>query len=110
MIFSIISSLGVSDIFFLLIAFVVSYVARYYFNYFTRSNPLPGPFPLPFFGNVLQAIGFTLNDWLLLMHEKYGDMYEIDLGQGRAIVLCRAVLIENISLDNIKFPICFIIT
>ena len=110
MIFSIISSLEISDIFFLLIAFVVSYVARYYFNYFTRSNPLPGPFPLPFFGNVLQAIGFTLNDWLLLMHEKYGDMYEIDLGQGRAIVLCRADLIENVSSANAKYPLRFKLT
>jgi cytochrome P450 len=107
MIFKIISSFGISDICFFLVAFVVSYVLRYYFNYFTRPNPLPGPFPLPFFGNAHQSIGLQINDWMLLMYEKYGDMYEIDLGQGRVIVLCRADLIENVSSGGIKYPIRF---
>jgi hypothetical protein len=110
MIFKIVSSFGISDIFFLLLAFVFSYVIRYYFNYFTRPNPLPGPFPLPFFGNAHQIIGLSLNDFMLLMCEKYGDIYEVDLGQGRVIVLCRADLIENVSSASNKYPIRFKIT
>src|SRR5438105_895185 len=102
MIFTIISSFGISDIFFLLIVIVVSYVTRYYFNYFTRPNPLPGPFPLPFFGNAHQSIGLGFNDWLLLMHEKYGDIYEVDLAGQRVIVLCRADLIENMNIPSAK--------
>ena len=45
------------------------------------------------------------------MHEKYGDMHEIDLGQERAIVLCRADLIENVSsATNAKYPLRFKLT
>src|ERR1041384_1824726 len=101
MILTIISSFRIFDIFYLLITFVVIYVIRYYFNYFTRPNPLPGPFPLPLFGNAHQSIGLEFNDWLLAMYEKYGDMYEIYLGQ-RMIVLCRADLIENMNIPMAK--------
>ena len=100
-IFTIISSFGISDIFYLLISSIVIYASRYYFNYFTRPNPLPGPFPLPFFGNAHQSIGLGLDEWLLSLYEKYGDMYEIDLGE-RFIVLCRADLIENMNIPSAK--------
>ena len=101
MLLTFISSFGVSDIFYLLIALVVIYVTQFYYRYFTRPNPLPGPFPLPFFGNAHQSIGHGFNDWLLSMYEKYGDMYEIDLGE-RVIVLCRADLIENMNIPSAK--------
>src|SRR4051812_18852517 len=108
MIFTIFSSFGISDIFYLLIVFVISYVTRFYFLYFTRANPLPGPLPLPIFGNAHQSIGLGYNDWLLSMHKKYGDMYEIYLGE-RMIVLCRADLIENLSNPSpkTKYPYRF---
>src|SRR5438067_13763632 len=108
MISTIFSSFGISDLFYLLIFFVFNYVIRYYFIYFTRPNPLPGPFPLPFFGNAHQSIGFGLNEWLLSLHKKYGDMYEVDLGQ-RMIILCRADLIENMNNPSpkTKYPYRF---
>jgi len=108
MISTILSSFRISDIFYLLIAFVITYVIQYYFKYFTRPNPLPGPLPLPFFGNAHQSIGLGFNDWLLSMHEKYGDMYEIYLGE-RTIVLCRADLIEimNVPSAKTKYPYRF---
>jgi cytochrome P450 len=34
-------------------------------------------------------------------------MFEVDLGQGRVIVLCKANLIENVSSANTKYPIRF---
>src|SRR3954453_4323272 len=102
MISKIASSLGISDIISLLIIFIIIYTAQYYYNYFTRPNPLPGPFPLPILGNAHQKIGFEQNDWLLALHKKYGDMYEINLAGQRIIVLCRADLIENMFIPSTK--------
>src|SRR5688572_29863999 len=89
------SSFQISDIFSLLIIFIIIYVSQFYYRYFTRLNPLPGPFPLPILGNVHQGIGIEFSDWLMLMHKKYGDIYEINLAGQRLIVLGRIDLIEN---------------
>src|ERR1043165_2545061 len=102
MISTIISSFGISDIFSLLIIFIVIYVTQFYYHYFTRPNPLPGPFPLPIIGNFHQSIGLGFNDWLTLMHKKYGDMYEINLGGYRMILIGRADLIENMNISSMK--------
>src|SRR5947207_3992829 len=106
MISAIIFSIGISDIISLLIIFIVIYVIQYYYHYFTRPNPLPGPFPIPIFGSIRQSIGLDFNEWLVLMHKKYGDMYEINLAGQHSIVLCRADLIENmiVSSTKTKYP------
>ena len=105
-------SFGISDISYLLVIFIVTYVTRYYYLYFTRLNPLPGPFPLPIIGNAYQLIGCDYGDWLMSLYKKYGDMYEIHLPGGRVIVLSRADLIENMntSSTNTKYPFKFLIT
>src|SRR5947209_570394 len=102
MITTIISSFGISDIFFLLITFLVLYITRFYYHYFTRPNPLPGPFPLPILGNDYQQIGYAFNDWLISLHKKYGDMYEIILAGQRLIILCKQDLIENMNIPSTK--------
>ncbi|EXX75970.1 hypothetical protein RirG_037320 [Rhizophagus irregularis DAOM 197198w] len=96
------SSLGISDIISLLIVFSIIYVTRFYYHYFTRHNPLPGPFPLPIVGSAYQQIGYGFNDWLLSLQKKYGDMYEIILAGQRLIVLCKPDLIENMILPSTK--------
>jgi hypothetical protein len=107
MITAIISSLGISDIPSFLIIISILYVTRYYYHYFTRPNPLPGPFPLPILGSAYQQIGYGFNDWLTSLHKKYGDMYEIILAGQRLIVLCRPDLIENMNIPSTKtnYPI-----
>src|SRR6266480_3588506 len=102
MISTIIPSFSISDIFSLLIIFIVIYVTQFYYHYFTRPNPLPGPFPLPILGNAHQKGRLEFNDWLMLMHEKYGDMYEIHLAGERLIILGRADLIENMVVPSTK--------
>ncbi|CAB4403726.1 unnamed protein product [Rhizophagus irregularis] len=102
MITAIISSLGISDIPSLLIVFSIIYVTRFYYHYFTRPNPLPGPFPLPIIGNAYQQIGYGFDDWLLSLHKIYGDMYEIILSGQRFIVLCKPDLIENMNVPSTK--------
>ncbi|GET03227.1 cytochrome P450 [Rhizophagus clarus] len=102
MITTIISSLEISDISSILIIISIIYVTHFYYNYFTRSNPLPGPFPLPIIGNAHQQIGYGFNDWLISLHKKYGDMYEIILAGQRLIILCKPDLIENMNIPSTK--------
>ncbi|CAB4403747.1 unnamed protein product [Rhizophagus irregularis] len=100
MITTIISTVGISDALSLLIIISIFYVARFYYHYFTRPNPLPGPFPLPIIGSAYQQIGYGFNDWLLSLNKKYGDMYEIILAGQRLIVLGKADLIENMNIPS----------
>ncbi|PKB92693.1 hypothetical protein RhiirA5_443748, partial [Rhizophagus irregularis] len=100
MITTIISTIGISDALSLLIIISIFYVARFYYHYFTRPNPLPGPFPLPIIGSAYQQIGYGFNDWLLSLNKKYGDMYEIILAGQRLIVLGKADLIENMNIPS----------
>ncbi|GBC12270.2 cytochrome P450 [Rhizophagus irregularis DAOM 181602=DAOM 197198] len=79
MISTIISSFEISNIPSLLIISSIIYVTHFYDCYFTRPNPLPGPFPLPIIGNAYQQIRYGVDNWLLSLHKKYGDMYEIIL-------------------------------
>ncbi|GBB92772.1 hypothetical protein RclHR1_20520001 [Rhizophagus clarus] len=107
MIPKIIFSFEISDVFSLLLIFVILYTTRFYYNYFTRPNPLLGPFPLPILGNAHQKRGLNFNDWLMSMHEKYGDMFEINFSGKRTIVLCSIDLIEDMNTYSIiktKYP------
>ncbi|PKY52100.1 cytochrome P450 [Rhizophagus irregularis] len=105
---TIISSFEISNILSLLIVFLIIYVTRFYYQYYTRPNPLPGPFPLPIIGSAYQQIGYDgVDDWLLSLHKKYGDMFEIILGGERMITLCRPDLTENlyVASSKTKYPI-----
>ncbi|CAG8530212.1 11088_t:CDS:2 [Ambispora leptoticha] len=52
------------------------YIFHFYFNYYTRKNPLPGPFPLPIIGN-LYLIRGDLFDFIQKNHQQYGDLFEL---------------------------------
>ncbi|GBC04537.1 hypothetical protein RclHR1_05720010 [Rhizophagus clarus] len=106
------SSFGILDIFYLFITFIILYVSRYYYNFFIRPNPLPGPLPIPIFGNIHQKSGYEFNDWLMLLHKRYGDMFEVNLSGQRTIILCNTELIENMNITSTKtkYPIRFIVT
>src|ERR1044072_881174 len=84
---------------------ILIYVARFYYKYFTRPNPLPGPFPLPFTGNLLEIIYHARGDrfkWIKLQNEKHGDLFEIYIGGFRRIVLARADYVEKLMLSTKK--------
>ncbi|CAJ0637414.1 7382_t:CDS:10 [Entrophospora sp. SA101] len=54
----------------------------------TRQSPLPGPFPLPFIGNVLER---DLGKLAKRCQKKYGDMFELYIGNQR---------LEEMDLSN----------
>nr|CAG8439859.1 2098_t:CDS:2 [Entrophospora candida] len=66
------------------------------YEYYTRINPLPGPFPFPLVGNL---IGFYRNNgivqqYLIELHHRYGATFELYIGGVRRIVFCD---VENID-------------
>ncbi|GBB86620.1 hypothetical protein RclHR1_01300005 [Rhizophagus clarus] len=94
-----------TDIFIVLLITILIYVLHFYYKYFTRVNPLPGPIPLPIIGNLLNKSG-DLDEWFLKLHKKYGDIFEISLLGQRRIILCRGDYIENM-FDPSKNAIYF---
>ncbi|PKY17699.1 cytochrome P450 [Rhizophagus irregularis] len=94
----------ISDYIFLLSTILTIYVARYYYKYFTRVNPLPGPFPFPFVGNLPQYYLWSKGDSKIFYgynFKKYGDIYEVHLGV-RSIILCRTEHIEKLLTPSTK--------
>src|SRR5438045_269565 len=77
------------------LALITFYFGFFYFRYFARYRPLPGPVPLPFVGNRLQYKGNPAT-WSKRLHEKYGDICELYMGNERHIWLSRADLVEKI--------------
>ncbi|CAG8456036.1 9291_t:CDS:2 [Paraglomus brasilianum] len=85
------------------------YVFRFYYKYFTRENPLPGPFPLPLIGNLYQFTGGDFSLWINSFHKKYGDMFEIYMASERQIWLNRADQLDSVMSASTKtaFPVRF---
>ncbi|CAG8822020.1 12561_t:CDS:1, partial [Racocetra persica] len=51
----------------------LTHVFLFYYKYFTRSNKLPGPLPLPFIGCAYMFMSDTRKQFTSLQ-QKYGDI------------------------------------
>ncbi|RIA92945.1 cytochrome P450 [Glomus cerebriforme] len=95
-----------SNIFSIISLTIVSYITNYYIQYFTRPSKIPGPLPLPLFGNLF-SIGADLVAAVDIFHRKYGDIYEFYMGNIRNVVICSPDLVEQVwgpsSIKNTKF-------
>ncbi|KAG9307443.1 hypothetical protein G9A89_017273 [Geosiphon pyriformis] len=88
------------DLFSLIVILICSYVGIYYFRYFTRKNPLPGPLPLPLIGNLhlmkdLAKLGQRLE-------AEHGDIFEVYVGSERIIWVAREDSIQKILKPSVK--------
>ncbi|RHZ61693.1 hypothetical protein Glove_346g104 [Diversispora epigaea] len=82
---------------------LTTYIIYYYYKYFTRENPLPGPFPLPFIGNTHQIFkNFAFNTGVL--QSKYGDLCEFYMGSERFILLSNDDLIQKTMKPIVNGP------
>ncbi|CAG8769594.1 21299_t:CDS:2, partial [Dentiscutata erythropus] len=95
-----------SNFFSLVFLLIFSSVIQFYINYFNRPSKIPGPLPIPIFGNLLQ-IGSDFSAALKIFHEKYGDFYEFYMGNIRIVMISRPDLAEKVwgatSLKTTKF-------
>ena len=82
---------------------LIAYISNYYYKYFTRENPLPGPFPLPFIGNTHQVFKNHSFD-ICKFQAKYGDLCEFYTGSQRFILLSNDDLIQKIMKPTINGP------
>ncbi|EXX60361.1 cytochrome P450 [Rhizophagus irregularis DAOM 181602=DAOM 197198] len=97
------SGLGINDYLSFIGVLLIIYVTHYYYKYFTRVNPLPGPLPFPFVGNLPQFILYKANarEFFDAYQKKYGDLYEVHLG-ARRIILSRAEDIDKLLMPSTK--------
>ncbi|RIB01408.1 cytochrome P450 [Gigaspora rosea] len=87
----IIESISLIEFFILIF---ITYISIFYYRYFTRPNPLPGPLPLPFIGNFLN-LGSDVNQFYEQCQKKYGDISEVILND-RYIILSRPEYIRKL--------------
>ena len=95
-------SFGLTDISAILTVIIVIYVTHYYYKYFTRTNPLPGPFPLPLAGNFYMFFYDDYSTVAKKCHEKYGDLFEFYFGNERQIFVGRMSAINKLFNPSSK--------
>jgi len=95
------SMILITDWISIILILIIAYVTRYYYAYFTRQSPLPGPFPLPLIGN-LHQVGLNLAKYTADHHKVFGDIFEIWVGSKRLVILSRASLIDQIFIPSTK--------
>ncbi|CAG8822139.1 20136_t:CDS:2, partial [Gigaspora margarita] len=83
-------------------ALFIIYISNFYYNYFTRPNPLPGPIPIPLLGT-LHIIGMNPLTWYNKNKEKAGTIWEFYIGSQRNIVINHAKHTEKLCKPHISF-------
>ncbi|CAB4379930.1 unnamed protein product [Rhizophagus irregularis] len=92
---NLIFSIGLYNTFLIFLTLIIVYTCRFYYKYFTRENPLPGPLPLPFVGNIIDRGFDEFVEYTERMQKKYGDIFEIYFGSQKFIMLSKYEYIQN---------------
>src|SRR5437764_4187775 len=87
-----------SNLLSLILLFSLTYVAQFYFRYFTRQNPIPGPIPFPLIGN-FETYRPNASKWANELQKKYGDIFEVYSG-GLFSLNNKQIWISNATLTN----------
>ncbi|CAG8523267.1 5196_t:CDS:2, partial [Dentiscutata heterogama] len=86
----------------IILTLLIIYVAHFYYEYFTRPNPLPGPIPIPILGTI-HIIGKNPHAWYQKNAKKAGTIWEFYIGHQRNIVITHAKHLEKIYKPNPTF-------
>ena len=79
-------------------------ILKFYYGYFTRSTPYPGPLPLPIVGN-LHLYFYHRNDipyWFHRLSLQYGDVYELYFGSSKCLMISNLRVVERVMNTTIK--------
>ncbi|CAG8513511.1 10133_t:CDS:2 [Acaulospora morrowiae] len=98
---TILGGVKVTDILIGLLSIIIIYVIHFYYKYFTRINPFPGPIPIPLIGSVAIFIE-DIDAWFYRLNKKYGrdGIFELNIAGNRQIVLTRAEYIDKFLLKD----------
>ncbi|CAB5203066.1 unnamed protein product [Rhizophagus irregularis] len=91
-------------IFTLIFATIILYIIQFYYKYFTRVNPLPGPIPLPIIGNLKLSVFRNADKFYSELKRKYGDICEIMLSGRRVIILSNPKDFNKMFTMSTKSP------
>ncbi|CAG8576946.1 3700_t:CDS:2 [Ambispora leptoticha] len=100
-ILKIVSLFSFWDVINVLLLLFFLHIFKFYLEYYTRENPLAGPFPLPLIGSLYQYPGEMI-PWIYGLYKKHGDMFELWNGSKRQIFLNDAKLIDKIAQNSTK--------
>src|SRR4051794_21202564 len=87
---------------------ILLFIIKFYYDYFTRSIPYPGPLPLPIVGN-LHHYFYHRNDipsWLIQLTLKYGNVFELYFGSNKYLMISDSRIVERVmssAKDNNYF-------
>ncbi|KAM4642705.1 cytochrome P450 2F2-like isoform 1-T1 [Discoglossus pictus] len=85
----------------LLVLFCVSYIFLTYVRMFKERAKLPpGPFPLPFIGNLLQIDTNDIVKSFMVFNEKYGNIFTFYLGPNPGVVICGYDTMKEALIDE----------
>ncbi|CAG8772185.1 20924_t:CDS:2, partial [Racocetra persica] len=99
---NIIETINLSNCLEVITLILATYIFNFYYNYFTRTNRLPGPFPLPFIGNY-HNYAYDSKRFYEQCQQKYGDISEIMLDR-RYIILSKPQYIKDLFGSSAFFP------
>jgi cytochrome P450 len=88
----------------LIFATIILYIIHFYYKYFTRVNPLPGPIPLPIIGNLKLSVFKNADKFFSELNKKYGDVCEIMLSGRRIILLSNPKDFNKMFTMSTKSP------
>ncbi|CAG8651873.1 5145_t:CDS:1 [Cetraspora pellucida] len=94
-ILEIIEALSITDYLLIFALIFATYVFDFYSKYLTRPNPLDGPFPLPFIGN-LHNMFYDVRPFYCKCRPNYGNVCKIMVDGSRCIILSRPEYIEKL--------------
>src|SRR5437763_2707230 len=96
LLYQIFSNIELSNTFTALLFIICFYIFHFYYQHFTRINPLPGPIPIPLIGSFAIFKG-DIDAWFHELNQIYGHggLYELNIAGNRQIVITRAEYIDK---------------
>ncbi|CAG8693168.1 11132_t:CDS:2, partial [Acaulospora morrowiae] len=97
-------SFELHDLFGLCLALLAAGIINYYYKYYTRENPLPAPFPLPFVGHLFDHLiaGKDYYEYCCTIHSKYGHIFEQWHGRKRIIFVTKPEYLDILFSSSTK--------
>src|SRR4051812_40221690 len=98
---TIFGDIKLTDVLIGLLTITCSYVFYFYYKYFTRLNPLPGPIPLPLIGSFAIFME-DIDAWFFRLNKIYGrdGIFELNIAGNRQIIMTRTDYVDKFMTSS----------